>query len=405
MALMKRIIFWSALIWIGGVTIFWLRLPSAGLIASYYPTMDWSGKPCLLHRESTLGLEFAGDLAKYAGFPPQDFSIAWNGWIRIDQEQEYRFGTTSKDGSSITLDQQPVVDNRSPTEKTVWGSIFLSKGLHQITITYFKQNPGDSLAVFWQNQQGQPAALPASALFPCRLTSDLEVFSRYLRLIYILYALAWGWLGFASLQRYWASRPVGGTCRALLLSGMQFGLLVMLGGIFYDNLQGLRAKQPFLNGYLVPKTDRKLSSALPYKGFGDSDSLFMTTVQQLYGGGTLWVPQDDVFIRDHLLQCGGLRAVQRYSQEVTLTRDEVKCFKIYHRFAYDPYGYRPDRDQRALALRQTFDLTRRPVFLYVIQPVHSEQTTKTVVAAFYQRDLYLVPIEQLPERLKVFIHE
>lgn len=397
-----------AVVWIVLVSLEWMRLPARGLLASYYPTVDWTGAPVFLHREDKIELDTVEHLVKYAGFPAENFSIRWEGWIRIDHDRVYHFGTTSKDGLSLLIDRHLVVDNHGLSmAEVVWGSIFLTKGMHQLTITYFKKDSEDALAVFWKDQQDRPTALPADLLFPKRLSPDLELFSRYFPIIMGVYGLAWGWLGLITVQRSWPALRSGCTLRALPRFGIRLALLIIIGGFFYDNLHGLHAKQPFVYGYLAPKADRKLSSVLPRKGFGDSDAVFIATLRHLYQGATLWLPQDDVFKTSHLLNEGGLRAVQLYSQDLRLTPAEVARLNrhVYHRFVYDPYEFRPDGDQLDRSLRLTFDATRRPVFVFVIQPTPSDQSGAMVAAVPYERDLYVIPFQRLPERLQPYVHE
>jgi hypothetical protein len=69
------------------------------------------------------------------------FAIRYTGEIRIRQSQEgnYLFRLTSDDGSRLIIDNKPVINNdgQHPTS-AVEGSIFLSEGIHQVTIDYFQ---------------------------------------------------------------------------------------------------------------------------------------------------------------------------------------------------------------------------------------------------------------------------
>jgi hexosaminidase len=66
------------------------------------------------------------------------FGVIYNGFIRIDTDGEYGFSTISSSGSSLLIDDQPVVDNDG--KHGIFeqgGSVPLKKGYHKITIKYF----------------------------------------------------------------------------------------------------------------------------------------------------------------------------------------------------------------------------------------------------------------------------
>jgi len=77
------------------------------------------------------------------------FGIIYTGFIRIDTDGDYGFSTASANGSSLLIDDQPVVDNDG--RHGVFdqgGSVPLLKGYHKITINYFDSGTAGSLKVF-----------------------------------------------------------------------------------------------------------------------------------------------------------------------------------------------------------------------------------------------------------------
>jgi hexosaminidase len=77
------------------------------------------------------------------------FGIIYTGFIRIDTDGNYGFSTASANGSSLSIDDQPVVDNDG--KHGVFdqgGSVPLLKGYHRITIKYFDTGTSGSLKVF-----------------------------------------------------------------------------------------------------------------------------------------------------------------------------------------------------------------------------------------------------------------
>jgi hexosaminidase len=77
------------------------------------------------------------------------FGIIYSGFIRIDTDGNYGFSTSSAGGSSLLIDDQPVVDNDG--KHGVFdqgGTVPLQKGYHRITIKYFDNGGTGSLKVF-----------------------------------------------------------------------------------------------------------------------------------------------------------------------------------------------------------------------------------------------------------------
>jgi hexosaminidase len=77
------------------------------------------------------------------------FGIIYTGFIRIDSDGNYGFSTSSANGSSLLIDDLPVVDNDG--KHGVFdqgGTVPLLKGFHKITIKYFDAGTAGSLKVF-----------------------------------------------------------------------------------------------------------------------------------------------------------------------------------------------------------------------------------------------------------------
>lgn len=77
------------------------------------------------------------------------FGVIYTGFIRIDNDGVYGFSTASDDGSVLSIDDQPVVDNdgKHPVMGKS-GTIALKKGFHRITVKYFNTGSAGSLRVF-----------------------------------------------------------------------------------------------------------------------------------------------------------------------------------------------------------------------------------------------------------------
>lgn len=77
------------------------------------------------------------------------FGVIYTGFIRIDTDGVYGFSVASANGSSLAIDDQPVVDNDG--KHGVYdqgGSVPLLKGYHKVSIKYFDAANSGSLKVF-----------------------------------------------------------------------------------------------------------------------------------------------------------------------------------------------------------------------------------------------------------------
>jgi len=77
------------------------------------------------------------------------FGVIYTGFIRIDTDGDYGFSLASASGSSLIIDDQPVIDNDG--KHGVYdqgGTAPLLKGYHKITIKYFDAGSTGSLKAF-----------------------------------------------------------------------------------------------------------------------------------------------------------------------------------------------------------------------------------------------------------------
>ena len=73
-----------------------------GLMGIYYNNPNWEDEPEFSQRDKQFTLDVVRDQQEH--FPQRNFSVRWQGWIRIDKEGTYTFGTISDDGSSLVID-------------------------------------------------------------------------------------------------------------------------------------------------------------------------------------------------------------------------------------------------------------------------------------------------------------
>lgn len=77
------------------------------------------------------------------------YGVVYTGLIYVDNDGVYGFSTSSSNGSSLLIDDQPIVDNDG--KHGVYnqgGTVPLQKGYHRVTIKYFDATSNGNLKVF-----------------------------------------------------------------------------------------------------------------------------------------------------------------------------------------------------------------------------------------------------------------
>lgn len=84
------------------------------------------------------------------------FGVIYTGYLRIDTDGMYAFSTKSDDGSVLTIDDQPVVNNdgKHPILEQ-GGAVALQKGYHKFTLKYFDIGSVRALKVY-MTMPGKP---------------------------------------------------------------------------------------------------------------------------------------------------------------------------------------------------------------------------------------------------------
>jgi len=215
----RKLLLWAFFLVL--VLLFFLfRIPSRGLIATYYSNPEWRGQPFLKKSEPQLSLETFEDIVRYSRFPQRNMSISWNGWIRIEQEGEYQFATRSDDGSSIIIDGNLVVDNGGfHGVQEVSENVYLTKGMHRININYFNGPGSYVLEVHWKDPAGGQAPIPSNILFPRRYSRYLSFLPRHPLLLYLVYPALWVFLLSISIGPKVVKSIVQNKREVLLVSG------------------------------------------------------------------------------------------------------------------------------------------------------------------------------------------
>ena len=116
--------------------------------------------------DDTISIDFSIDEGR-----ENDFGHSFFGYLQIDEEGTYEFQTTSDDGSRLSIDGFPIVDNDGlHGRETVKGEIPLETGLHRIKVDYFEGGGQQSLDVKWKGPGFGWRSIPSFKLFR---TNDL----------------------------------------------------------------------------------------------------------------------------------------------------------------------------------------------------------------------------------------
>ena len=102
-----------------------------------------------------------------------NFGMRFTGYLDVPSDGEYTFYLTSDDGSRLSIDGSPVVDNdgrHGAREKS--GTITLTAGRHPITVDYFEGGGGEQLSVQWASGQFGKQSIPSERLYAAPGTDD-----------------------------------------------------------------------------------------------------------------------------------------------------------------------------------------------------------------------------------------
>jgi PKD repeat protein/FlaG/FlaF family flagellin (archaellin) len=107
----------------------------------------------------------------------RDFAFRYTGVVEVPTDGSYRFYTDSDDGSRLFVDGQRVVDNpglHASRERS--GTVSLTEGRHEMTVTYFEHTGQERLSVSWSGPGfGREPIPPANLSHRVRPVADFTV--------------------------------------------------------------------------------------------------------------------------------------------------------------------------------------------------------------------------------------
>jgi hypothetical protein len=168
------------------VPILWVW-PQRGITVAFYTNPQWRNEPAIVRVERQINLDFM--TADSALLPQQEFSVEWNGWLRIDRSGPYTFTTLTDDGSTLEIDGYVVVDNggvHRAIKRTA--TIALNSGLHQIRLRFLQATDLYEFHASWTPPGEKESPFPTQQLFVHKLPAVIVFLTRH---VFSLWVLCW----------------------------------------------------------------------------------------------------------------------------------------------------------------------------------------------------------------------
>jgi uncharacterized protein (TIGR03663 family) len=135
--------------------------PGAGLLARFYESAEWNGKPAYLEVFEKLDKVWSNEQRPM----PPPFGVVFEGDIKIPKSGNIQFTLSSDDGSDLWIDNQNVINHLGAhPEQAKAGSIRLKEGWHKIQVRYNDYGGDMVIKLLWSLDGGQSSvAVPSEA--------------------------------------------------------------------------------------------------------------------------------------------------------------------------------------------------------------------------------------------------
>jgi 4-amino-4-deoxy-L-arabinose transferase-like glycosyltransferase len=134
-----------------------------GLKGEYFRGIEWKGPPVFSRLDPFI--LFNWTLDPIMG----PFSVRWSGRIKIESAGTYSFITNSNDYSDLYIDSKKVLEDKGAGfgQKDGRGSVYLSKGMHQLVLRYRESIHYSKMQFWWINpESSSEEVVPSEILFP-----------------------------------------------------------------------------------------------------------------------------------------------------------------------------------------------------------------------------------------------
>lgn len=140
--------------------------PKQGLLAHYYNNVNLEGQPAVERIDKKI--DFV-----WGGLPPHDeikgeFSVRWEGRIRIARSDIYTFYIKSDEGIRFFIDDKLLIDTWSEEQRVMEhsASVKLRGGFHKIKLEFYFNQKFADIKLLWSSSSFDKRTVGNKVLFP-----------------------------------------------------------------------------------------------------------------------------------------------------------------------------------------------------------------------------------------------
>ncbi len=140
--------------------------PAHGLLAHYYDNINLE-EPAAVKKVNK-DIDFAwADLSPHRNISGE-FSVRWQGRIKISKENNYTFTIETDEGARLFLDDKLVIDTWAQENRALEhsGGVDLTEGFHRIMVEYYFNQSYADIKLLWSSGSNKRKIIKAKYLYP-----------------------------------------------------------------------------------------------------------------------------------------------------------------------------------------------------------------------------------------------
>jgi len=128
-----------------------------GLLGSYYPNQEFTGEPRNVRIDTIINFIW-DSRPPFDGFPRNNYSVRWTGFLTADRTGKYAVSVTMDDGARLYLDDVLILEDwKRGAARTMEKEIELNAGTeHKIKLEYFQRGGSASVSLGWRSLDLDP---------------------------------------------------------------------------------------------------------------------------------------------------------------------------------------------------------------------------------------------------------
>lgn len=136
-----------------------------GLLGKYYNNKLFSGLPDTTRIDKHLDFNW-GFQPPISNIPADNYSIIWEGYIRIPTKDSYTFYASFDNGLSLSVDDELLIDKLiDETDPEYSTSKILDEGIHSIKIYYYEASSAARMKLSWESSNILKGVIPQASLY------------------------------------------------------------------------------------------------------------------------------------------------------------------------------------------------------------------------------------------------